>query len=204
MTDCDQPRSKQAQIIEAAVKEFQEKGFDAARMDCVSARAGVSKRTVYKYFESKENLFRAILDVLSDRFSGMQDMRYDPARPLREQLVALGRAEGALLITPDVMAMARMLISETLRSPEMARTAQGRMDKTGAFVAMLRAAQEDGRIDAEDPDEAAREFMALIKAKAFWPMIFGAPLLTCAEMERVVDSSVDMILSRYGVSEDPG
>ncbi|MEM9638070.1 MAG: helix-turn-helix domain-containing protein, partial [Pseudomonadota bacterium] len=40
--------SKRAQIIEAAVQEFQDNGFAAASMDVISARAGVSKRTLYK------------------------------------------------------------------------------------------------------------------------------------------------------------
>jgi len=199
MDACPTHRAKSAQIIEAAVIEFQEKGFAAARMDCVSARAGVSKRTVYKYFESKEKLFRAIVDVLSERFADMQEIRYDRARPLRAQLVKLGLAEGDLLRSPDVMAMARMLISETLRSPELAEAAQGKIDKTAAFTQMMQAAQADGKLVCDDPARVAQEYITLIKGKAFWPVIFGADLVSEAEMVRIVDDAVDMILARYGV-----
>lgn len=199
MTECGgQSPSKQAQIIEAAVAEFQEKGFAAASMDRVSARAEVSKRTVYKYFESKEKLFRSIVDVLSERVAVMQDIRYDPTRPLRAQLIELGQAEGRLISSPDLMAMARMLISETLRNPELAETAQGKIDKTAAFVAMLRAARDDGKLVLDDPNDAGIEFIGLIKAKAFWPQIFGAPLVGAEEMTRIVEASVEMILSHYG------
>lgn len=193
----DRSPAKRSQILEAAVAEFQEKGFVAASMDRISARAEVSKRTVYKYFESKENLFRSIVEYLSERFADMQEIRYDPAQPIRPQLVALGQAEGALLTSPDVMAMARMLLSETLRNPEIAEIAQGKIDKTAAFVAMFEAAREDGVLVIDDPAEAADEFIGLLKQKAFWPVMFGAELATPAEMDQIVEKSVDMILSRY-------
>ena len=44
---------KREQIYQAAVDEFLERGFREASMDQISARAGASKRTVYKHFESK-------------------------------------------------------------------------------------------------------------------------------------------------------
>ncbi|MCV3273853.1 TetR/AcrR family transcriptional regulator [Roseobacter sinensis] len=199
MTDCSAPpASKYDLIFRAAVEEFQENGFADARMDRVSARAEVSKRTVYKYFESKENLFRSIIDAFAARFSGVQDIRYDPARPLREQLVELAWAEGRLLIAADVIAMARMIISETLRNPELAEEANSKIDKTGVFAAMLRAASEDGKMSISDPEDAAVEFIGLIKSKAFWPVIFGAPVVTAAQMDKIVETSVDMMMSRYG------
>ena len=191
--------SKYTRIIDAAVDEFQEKGFAAASMDRVSARAEVSKRTVYKYFESKDNLFRSIVGVLSERFADLQHIRYDPARPVRDQLTDLARAEGRLLTSPEVMSMARMVISETLRNPELAEATQGKIDKSAVFVDMLQCASEDGTLRVANPAEAAQEFVALLKAKAFWPVIFGAPLVSDARMEEIVESSVEMMMRRYGI-----
>lgn len=200
MTECSEPSaSKYQQILRAAVEEFQENGFADARMDRVSARAEVSKRTVYKYFESKDKLFRSIVDVFAARFSEVQDIRYDPSRPLRDQLVELAWAEGRLLIAPDVIAMARMIISETLRNPELAEEANNKIDKTGVFAAMLRDATRDGTLATPDPEVAAVEFIGLIKSKAFWPVIFGAPVATADQMDQIVESSVEMMLSRYGI-----
>jgi TetR/AcrR family transcriptional regulator of autoinduction and epiphytic fitness len=56
---------KRAQIIDAAVAEFQELGFAGASMDRIAARAQVSKRTVYRHFDGKEALFRAILELMA-------------------------------------------------------------------------------------------------------------------------------------------
>ena len=189
---------KRVQIIEAAVAEFQDKGFAAASMDRISAAAEVSKRTVYKHFESKENLFRSIVTVLSDRIADSLNIQYRQGVPIRDQLTDLAWAEGRLLISPDVMAMARMIVSETLRNPELAAETQGKIDSTSAITEMMRAATEDGQLQMSDPDAAAEEFLALIKAKAFWPVLFGADIVTETEMANIVDSCVTMILSRYG------
>ena len=191
--------SKRQQIIDAAVAEFRELGFASASMDRVSARAGVSKRTVYKYFESKENLFRAIVEIFTERFAALEQETYVPGQPIRGQLTALAWAEGRILLSPDTMAMARMLISETLRSPELAGRAESDVTKRAVFVAFLKAAAEDGQLRLRDAESAADEFLALIKARAFWPVMFGADLVSEAQMQEIVDNSVEMMLSRYGV-----
>ena len=200
MNECTAPNaSKHAQIIEAAVAEFQEKGFAAASMDRISAQAEVSKRTLYKYFESKENLFRSIVLELSNRFAAVRDIRYETGRDIRKQLTDLAWAEGRILMLPEVMAMARMVISETLRNPDLAAAAQGKLDKTAIFIEMLRDAAEDGQLRIENPEQAGQEFIGLIKSRAFWPMVFSGNVLTEVEMTATIDSSVEMILSRYGV-----
>ena len=203
MTQCRPNGAKYTDIIDAAVAEFQDKGFAAASMDRVSARAGVSKRTVYKYFESKEKLFKAIIDEVSEKLADIGEIAFEKSAPLRPQLIALGQAQGALMRSAEFMAMARMLTSETLRSPETAKAAQDRIDKTSAIAAMIADAARDGRLEVADPQEVAHEFLGLIKAKAFWPVIFGGAMVSPEDMQRIVEGSVDMILSRYAQGRDP-
>ena len=199
MVDSNSPSAcKNAQIIEAAVDEFQENGYAYASMDRISARASVSKRTLYKHFESKENLFRSIVMELAGRFAEMQDIRYVTGRDIRTQLLELAWAEGRILMRPDVMAMARMIISETLRNPALAEEAQGKVDKTATFVRMIEDASADGQLNVEDSVVAGQEFIGLIKAKAFWPMLFSGSVVSEVEMTEIVESAVDMIMSRYG------
>ncbi|WP_298847459.1 TetR/AcrR family transcriptional regulator [uncultured Ruegeria sp.] len=205
MNECSaQNASKRAQIIEAAVAEFQDKGFASASMDRISTRAEVSKRTLYKYFESKENLFRSIVIELSDRFAEVLEIRYETGRDIHAQLTELAWAEGRILMLPDVIAMARMVISETLRNPALAAEAQGKLDKTATFSAMLKDAAEDGQLRIDDPEQAGREFIGLIKARAFWPLLFTGGVLSEAEMADTIESSVQMMISRYGIDPDPG
>ena len=49
------------EILAAALDLFVERGFATTRLDYVAARAGVSKGTLYLYFENKEDLFKAVV-----------------------------------------------------------------------------------------------------------------------------------------------
>jgi AcrR family transcriptional regulator len=53
--------ARPAELMAAALDLFVEKGFAATRLDDVAARAGVSKGTLYLYFSSKEELFKAVI-----------------------------------------------------------------------------------------------------------------------------------------------
>ena len=55
-------RLSQERILEAAMHEFAEHGYDGARVDAIVARASVSKNLVYHYFSNKEGLFIAVME----------------------------------------------------------------------------------------------------------------------------------------------
>lgn len=190
---------KREQIFEAAVAEFQEKGFRDASMDRVSARAGASKRTVYKHFESKEKLFQELVRRHWARFASSLEVTYQKGRDIRDQLTDLGRAQGQLFTSPEVMATTKLVMSEVLRSPELVEEDKQKTDYKRYVQAMLRDAVEDGQLKTDDPNAAADEFIALIKGKAFWPVILGAPVVTEAEMNKIVEDGVAMVMSHYGV-----
>ena len=189
---------KREQIYDAAVLEFQERGFNDASMDRISVRAGASKRTVYKHFESKEKLFQELIRRHWSRFAENLDVNYEKGRCIREQLIHLGRTEGELLCSPEVMSVTRLVMSEILRRPDLAEENEQKTDYKTAFVNMLREATLDGQLDVQDPEAAAEDFIALIKAKAFWPVIFGGPVVSPDEMHKIVANSVEMMMSRYG------
>ncbi|HNZ90720.1 MAG TPA: TetR/AcrR family transcriptional regulator [Acidovorax sp.] len=62
--------ARPGELIEAALELFVEKGFAATRVDEVAARAGVSKGTLFLYFSSKEELFKAaVRENIAGRFA---------------------------------------------------------------------------------------------------------------------------------------
>ena len=190
---------KREQIFQAAVAEFLEKGFSSASMDRISARAGASKRTVYKYFDNKEKLFQELMRRHWKKFGAGIQIRYETGRPIRDQLLELGHAEGELLSSHDVMAMTRLVMSEILRSPELVEENQEKTEYKTVFENMFQAAADDGQLRIETPSEAADEFIVLLKGKAFWPVVFGAPVVTPEEMTKIVEGSVEIMMRRYGV-----
>ena len=64
---------KREAIIQAAIAEFRTNGFEVTSMDKIAATAGVSKRTVYNHFPSKDELFAAILRQLWERSTALGD-----------------------------------------------------------------------------------------------------------------------------------
>ncbi len=57
------PEERPRQILDAAFEVFAEYGLGSARLDEIARRAGVSKGTIYLYFDSKEELFRAVVEA---------------------------------------------------------------------------------------------------------------------------------------------
>ena len=55
------PEVRALQILDAALVEFSEHGFTAARMDDIASRCGLSKGGLYAHFQSKEQVFKALL-----------------------------------------------------------------------------------------------------------------------------------------------
>lgn len=193
---------KRAQIIDAAVAEFREKGFTGASMDRVSTRANVSKRTVYNHFESKEALFRAILDLMAAEADEALDLHFDPDKPIKDQLLDLGWAEGKLFIDPDFMKLARMVTGETMRDPALAAEMNAKMDPISTIRRFLKAAHSARAIDTPDIERAADQFCGLIKAQGFWPVIYSGQVVSEDQMQCIVRTTVSMFLKQYGVPVD--
>ncbi len=191
---------KRQDIIRAAMDEFQAQGFDGARMDRVAERAGVSKRTVYNHFDSKEALFGAISEIAFAMVAEVRAIPYDSSRPLRPQLVELGRAEGRLLSNPEFMRLARVGVAEILRSPETAeRLGLGGALADTLYVEFFTAAAEAGAIRPEAPALAARQFMHMIKGQAYWPALFSGQVVGPADLATVIETSADSILAAFAM-----
>lgn len=190
---------KRKQIFEAAIAEFQEKGYAGASMDRISERANVSKRTVYNHFESKDILFREINQLLVDQINTALEFPYDPDLPIRDALVKLGWAEGDLFVNPCFMSLARMIIGETIRDQELAADMEDRMTKMTTFSKFMERAAAEGKLAIDDPYVAAEQFLGLIKSRAFFPSIYNGRVPGRADVKKIIEESVDMFLAKYGV-----
>ncbi|BAQ82482.1 TetR/AcrR family transcriptional regulator [Pseudomonas sp. St29] len=190
---------KRNAIIQAAISEFRASGFDITSMDKIAATAGVSKRTVYNHFPSKEELFAEILHKLWASISAQADVVYRHDRPLREQLEALLRAKLQLLADDNFLDLARVAIAATIHSPERAQDMVARLgEREEGLTLWIRGALADGRLKPLDPEFAAQQMHGLLKSFAFWPQItLGQPPLAADLQTRVIESALDMFLSHY-------
>lgn len=191
-------RKRQA-IVEAAVAEFRTHGFDATSMDKIALAAGVSKRTVYNHFPSKDDLFDHILQELWDSSAPLQAFRYQPSVNLRTQLIELLGQKMALLQDQYFLDLARVAIAEGILRPERAREMVEKLsDKEGGMTAWIRAALADGKLKRVDPAFAAHMLQGQLKAFAFWPQVtMGQPPLDTASQQGLVATTADMFLAHY-------
>ncbi|MPQ70230.1 MULTISPECIES: TetR/AcrR family transcriptional regulator [unclassified Pseudomonas] len=192
---------KREAIIQAAIEAFRADGFEATSMDKIAAKAGVSKRTVYNHFPSKEELFAEIMHHLWASSAAQVDMSYHPDRSLREQLRELMALKLRLLSESSFLDLARVAIAATIHSPERAQGMVARLaEREEAFNQWIRDAQADGTFKAVDPAFAAAQLHGLLKTFAFWPQIsLGQPPLDPSTQSRVIESSLDLFLAGYEI-----
>ncbi|NUT80767.1 TetR/AcrR family transcriptional regulator [Pseudomonas brassicacearum] len=190
---------KREAILQAAIAEFRSSGFEITSMDKIAATAGVSKRTVYNHFPSKEALFAEILNRLWNSITAEQDLPYSPQKALREQLQTLLQAKLNMLADENFLDLARIAIAATIHSPERAQDMVSRMgQREESLTTWIRQAQADGRLKPVEPAFAAQQMHGLLKTFAFWPQVsMGQPSLTQDEQAQVIESALDMFLSRY-------
>jgi len=190
---------KRISILEAAVSEFQEYGYDGTSMDRIASTADVSKRTVYNHFPSKDDLFKAIIkEQLSCTVKDI-GIDYDPDESLEEQLSQMGVQYAESMAADDFMKLARVVISRFIEAPEIAAATIGdKKDFGDGIESWIKAADKDGRLDVPDAQFAAQQFCGLINEFSFWPQLIGSQKkLTRKKMREVVESSVAMFLHHY-------
>src|SRR5262245_9484053 len=111
---------RRAAIIAAALEEFSARGFAAARLDDVAARAGVAKGTIYLYFHDKEHLFQELVRAMLRPLIGAIEaapMRELPVRAVAEMIVDLFVNEIYGTRRRDVL---RLILAEGPRFPKLA------------------------------------------------------------------------------------
>ena len=192
---------KREAIVRAAVEEFRAAGYEATSMDRIAAVAGVSKRTVYNHFPSKEELFALILEELWQSSVASVELPYRADQPLEVQLLQLLRQKLDLLGDANFIDLARVAMAEIIHSPERAQAIVCRMgEKESGVSAWIRAAIADGRLRQVDPEFAGHQLQGLVKSFAFWPQVtMGQAPLAQAERTRVAESAVAMFLGFYAV-----
>lgn len=192
---------KREAIVRAAVEEFRAAGYEATSMDRIAEVAGVSKRTVYNHFPSKEALFSMILEELWERSVASDTLPYRADQPLEAQLLQLLGQKLELLSDANFIDLARVAMAEIIHSPERTQAIVCRMgEKESGESAWIRAAMADGRLRAVDPEFAGHQLHGLVKSFAFWPQVtMGQAPLSAAERTRVAESAVAMFLGFYAI-----
>jgi len=191
---------KRRQIIAGAREAFLARGFDAASMGEIAREAGVSKGTLYAYFESKEALFQAIVYEQCQR-QAERLFEFDFAdRDVEKVLRRLGIGYVSFLCQPGRISAVRTVVGISDRMPEIGRRfyETGPMTGMARLAAYLDAQVAAGILEVEDTQIAAAQFMESCSATMLKAMLFAsADPPSLDRIERVVGIAVKTFLAAY-------
>ncbi|MBU1174977.1 MAG: TetR/AcrR family transcriptional regulator [Alphaproteobacteria bacterium] len=196
--------ARKDEVLDAALELFIEKGYASTRVEDIAAKAGISKGTVYLYFDSKEALMeglihRALTPIALNVVSTIDKMGVDP----RMVFKAIGGMVATNLGDPKVFAVPALIMRESAQFPELAQMyRRDVIDKVLPVMRKLIAHQiELGRFRPVDPDLAIRSIVGPIIAHMAMAKVFGIVSEDGLNMDRMINQHIDILFN--GLSAKP-
>src|SRR6478735_1732435 len=197
--------ARPSEIIEAAIEIFGERGFGAARLEDVARRAGVAKGTVFVYFSTKEDLFRAVAQsVLTLHLDRLQAVATGLDKPMAELVPLLLGQVAAVIGSGRLPAMMRLLIAESRQFPDLARVWH---DEVVAKVlelltATIERAQARGEVRPGDARLFAFSILGPMLASALFREVFR-DVAVLPDVDELAAQHAQTVLNGLLVPEKP-
>ena len=192
---------KMRQILDGARRVFLADGFDGASMNDIARVAGVSKGTLYVYFQSKQALFEALIREEHRRTAERLSM-FDENEPDVAQLLnRFGNALMSFMLLPEHIALVRTVSAAAAKFPAIGRAffeagPQFGADRLAAYFAQQ---VEAGTLAIDDVDLAALQFLECIQGGHLKRMLFCVCEPPAQEaVAKAVARAVDMFMAMYG------
>jgi AcrR family transcriptional regulator len=168
-----EPEARRQEILDAALCVFAERGFEAARLEDVAARAGVAKGTLYLYFRDKEALFeelvRGAVSPIIEAVSRAASAPDVPAHVVLETFFALFEKE---VLGTKRKLLLRLIIAEGPRFPRIAEFYYREVVTRG--MALMRGVAERAAEQGEFAGDAAARFPQLIVAPLILAVVWDS------------------------------
>lgn len=197
--------ARPGEIVAAAFAVFAEKGFAAARLEEIAARAGVSKGAVYLYFETKEELFHAVVrEAVAPNVAavgafaeGFEGSFADLARLLLPRMAALATGSGAGKVV-------KMVVGESRNFPALARHWHDEVvgPMLGLLTGLVAQAQSRGELRPGDPRFHAFSLMGPLLVGVIWRETMEPIGAEPVDLERLAAQHVETVLD--GLLARPG
>jgi AcrR family transcriptional regulator len=191
-------------ILAGAMQEFMTCGYAAASMDRIAQAAGVSKPTLYSYFQDKEGLFTALIhqmtldDPILKAVEG--EFMHLPFRDCLQQLATnlLDKFSGE----QPLLTLVRLIIGESGRFPNLAQTFVRNIEKP-ILEKLTRLFAHHLGTQSTDPEVTARFFMgSLLHYVILQEILHGQEILPL-ERDRFIPGLVDIIASQQSLAISP-
>jgi|GEM_PF-755325 len=200
LEDLELPESRKHMLLRAARELFPVEGYDGTTLADVAERAGVSAAAIYQHFESKEDLFKALIeefsfrDVLEDILQTLESRELETRDDIRQALIQLARAYVAM--HDDNTELFRMFLAETRHFPEIGVKYNRQLikpleDLTERFLALT---MEHGLFRPMDPGLAAHAFYGMFLIFHITQDLLEGQVVRTFPEENRVEELVDLYL----------
>ncbi|WP_414754471.1 TetR/AcrR family transcriptional regulator [Anabaena sp. CCY 9910] len=180
-------------ILNGAMQEFLTHGYAATTMDRVTAAAGVSKTTVYSYFQDKEGLFAALIEKLAQEKCFLM---HNPELLQGEPHIVLRRLATNIFNQveqePEFLSLVRLIIGESGRFPSLAKTFVCNIDKQ-ALQRLSEYFTEHSELKLPDPEVAARIFLGTVVHFIILQYMLHSQDILPMESDRLIDNLINLI-----------
>jgi len=197
--------AKGCQIVDAARRLFLEQGYEVTSMDAIAAEAGVSKRTVYSHFRSKEELFVEIMSAMCTHFGVGPHEAIDPEAPPERFLCAAAKFVLNKIMDPRMQSVMRTIVGNTAAFPEMGQRfwSIGPGNMAAQVTDYLAAQHAAGVLSVPDPRLAAGMFQGMVAGPTFLPMLFtGSSPWTAADIDYLARTATRLFLAAHRPVEE--
>lgn len=159
---------KRAQIVAAARQAFLDEGYAGSSVNRIAAAAGVSIKTLYRHFESKDDLFSAVMQAACENPSDGAGRNNWEAQPPESGIASVGEEYLRHALSPDQIALYRVVIRDSPRFPELGERYETEVlgRRQAMFAAYLDRWAPTSDWKLKDSRQAADLFAALLNAGA--------------------------------------
>jgi len=192
---------KRQAILEAATRAFINGGYSGVSMEAIAEAAPVSKPTLYNHFNSKQDLFAAVIEgkcqALLSTLSNVQTEVNDPVSGLR----AIATEFVELVYAEDALHLYRLIIAEQQQFPELGELVyhtgpEPVLRQMSSYLAELVA---QGILRVDDLEMSSNLFLDMLKGNQHFRCLLGLQAgLSDTEKQRLIDSTVSLFLRGHG------
>ena len=192
--------ARPAELLEAALDLFVEHGYAATKVEEVAKRAGVSKGTLFLYFPSKEDLFKAVVRQNITEQIGNWSNEFDEFTGNTADMVRYAMRQWWQRIgATKLSGISRLVMNESSHFPEIATFYQQEViaPSNALLRRVLQRGIERGEFRSVDPDYGIYGLLAPMMVLILWKHAMAPCTDTSKpiEPEAFIDSQLEMLLS---------
>ena len=192
----EQAEARHEELLDAALEEFLEHGFELTTIEMIAARINMTKRTVYARYADKASLFRgAVQRAIEWQVVPRHVLEGFDDGDLTETLASIARLRIGQVMTPNGLRLQRIINTESYRFPEIftANYEQSARPVIDFVASLLDRAIDAGQIAPTDSGLAASAFTSMVISGQVRAIVSGRAL-TEAEIDRKIYFTVRLLL----------